>query len=132
MKNVLLITVILSILTIAPQALAKQHRWKSLSSEAELSDYLWAEFDRKYYPTKVKCRSRNNGFEVKFTTANVGPDKPFHKWNATFLRDAESMEQAAARLPVKGHPDLQYKIHLSCSAGGKTIVVAFRGTRKMD
>jgi len=113
---------------------AADSKWIKVNTENELGTYIFrdSEWTENNYPTAVKCRSRGGRLQVKFSFIPAGPDKPYHKWNATLLREGESQADAAARLPTKGHPNVKYKIKFGCKAAGKTLLVAFRGTRALD
>ncbi|MDJ0628438.1 MAG: hypothetical protein QNJ44_09295 [Rhodobacter sp.] len=69
---------------------------------------------------------------MKFDVLPAGPDKPYHKWSATLQRPGETQAEAAARLPIRGFPEVKYRIKFGCKAAGKTVLVAFRGDRKLD
>jgi len=120
------------LLTFSHAATAAEAQWKTIRDEAALSAYIRDEFHRSYYPTKVSCRKSLGAFQIRLNKVPAGPDKPYHKWNATLLRPNETPQDAAARLPIKGFPEAKYRAKFVCSAAGKTLVVAFRGTRKLD
>ena len=109
--------------------------WQTIHNEDELVRYGYTNFSsegRRFYPISVDCRKRRGELQVRFTVLPAGPDKPYHKWNVTLQRQGESQADAAARLPIKGHEDVKYRIKFGCKAAGKTVLVAFRGTRNLD
>ncbi|MDQ2091346.1 hypothetical protein [Marimonas arenosa] len=132
MKKSIVVAVVLVLAVMPIDAVAKDHGWKTLKDDKQLREYLYKDFARRYYPVDVKCRAKNGKFQLRIKSAKAGPDKPYHKWSATFLRPGETHEQAAARLPIKGHTEVKYRAKYLCTAAGKTIAVAFRGTRALD
>ena len=130
----LFLALVLSFLTALP-ATAANSGWVTVNSERQLELYIFREADwtSTNYPTEVRCRARQGQLQAKFTYVSATREtKPYHNWNATLLRDGETQAQAAARLPVSDHPDVKYRIKFGCKAAGKTLLVAFRGTRALD
>lgn len=129
-----LATLVLLVLAASPVP-AAETGWLTIADERQLYRYIFedADWTSTLYPTAVKCRARQGRLQAKFIYVHATREtKPYHKWNVALLRDGETQAQAAARLPVSDHPEAKYRIKFGCKAAGKTLLVAFRGTRALD